>query len=487
MKEAGCVLGVCGVGCLAAIALGLLVLQRFPNSGDEWCYLLQAEIFSQGQLSAPSPHLREFFDVGWMINNGKFYTQHPPGWPLLLAAGMLAGVPWLVNPLLGALTLLVLYVLGKSLYDDRRVAMLAVLYTLGSPFFLFHSASYWAHSSSLLTLSLSLLGLVRGLQKASLLAPLLGGVCGSLSFLIRPLEQVTLLAACGLFCLLPSVRRRHGLKIGSLFCGTHLLGLGLLLGYHTVQNGHPLVSGYQLGYSASGAANIAWTLPTWHYIDDYLQALLLWTTPGLLLAAVGYGGYVLSSRQRQRRTPDGDVLLLLTCGTYLLVYATVAYPSLVGYGPRYYYSLLGSIALLAARGSVVCVLWCLSCLRGQRWHASLLSLTGCFLVALGAMWLRHISHEVHQIQQRLTLQRLVAAQALQHAVVFIGAPSGDFEALDLTRNRLDFQGDIVYALDRGAHNRALMQHYPGRRYFLYAQTEGQEEVSLQEIHPSARR
>jgi hypothetical protein len=52
-----------------------------------------------------------------MVNNGKFYAWAPPGWPLLLLPGILLGVPWLVNPVLGALTLPVVYRLGVSPWE----------------------------------------------------------------------------------------------------------------------------------------------------------------------------------------------------------------------------------------------------------------------------------------------------------------------------------------------------------------------------------
>lgn len=522
MKESCILVGVCLAGFCAAALLGYGVLQHFPNSGDEWCYLLQAEIFSQGRLSVPSPPQREFFEVGWMINNGRFYTQHPPGWPLVLAPGVLVGAPWLVNPLLGGLTLLVLCLLGKHMYGDIRVGGMAALLTLMSPFFLFNSASYWAHPSSLLALSLSLLGFVRGLPPlacrplgrdvhgaspapsaaarsavraapapaATLAKPwrytVLGGLCGSLSLLIRPLDQLALLGACGLFCLLPSVRRRHGFTAGVVFVGSHLVGVLLLLVYHTLQHGHPLVSGYHMAYGASGASNIQWNFPTWHYIDDYGVALLLWTAPGLPLVAGGYGLSRLYRRRQSTGQPPWDGLLSLVCLCGIVVYALVAYPSLVGYGPRYYYSLVGVMALLAARGSFHLAkdltLW-----LSQRSQQRLAVMLTClFLVALGVMYTAHLTHETAQLKARMAFQRLVERRDIHHAVVFIRGSSGDFEANDLTRNRLDFQGDVVFALDRGGQNSLLMEHYPGRRYFLYTADQSQGRDALQELFPPPR-
>jgi hypothetical protein len=483
MQEKRFLASISLIALLAISVLGRVILHNFPNSGDEWCYLLQAEIFSQGKLSVASPPHREFFNVGWMINNGAFYTQHPPGWPLILAVGVLLGVPWLINPLLGMLTLLVIYALGKTMYDTR-VATIALLSTLCSPFFLFNSASYWAHPGSLLFLTLSLLYFVKGLEAASPRSLVIGGLCGSLSFLIRPLDQVAFLVACSLFCLLHAVRHRQSLKAGSVFLSMHLFGVLLLLGYHTLQNGHPLVTGYQLGYSATGAPNITLTSPTWHYIDDYVTALVMWTVPGLPLVAGGYIISMLGKRDKRTHAGKWDGLLLLTCVSCIVLYALVAYPSLVGYGPRYYYSLLGPLVLLAARGVVTLQAHIAIRLSGGQRQSGRIIGAGALVIALLSMLTWHIGRESAQIYQRMTFQRMIEEKGLHNAVVFIGAQSGDFDPSDLTRNRLDFQGDVLYVLDQGEKNRVIMDQYPERRYFLYAYNKTTNNLELQELFAS---
>ena len=103
------------------------------------------------------------------------------------------------------------------------------------------------------------------------------------------------------------------------------------------------------------------------------------------------------------------------------------------------------------------------------------------------MFRTHIRGELQQLEARLSFYRTVAARALHHAIVFVGAQSGDFEPLDLTRNRLDFQGDVLYVLDRGAENAVLMAAYPDRRYFLYTYDEHEDSTELQELSPPSLR
>jgi hypothetical protein len=176
------VVGLVFTGGAFAILIGKFIFDDYPYSGDEWSYFLQAEIFSQGHLHVNSPLHPRFLDVWGMVNDGKFYAWTPPGWPLLLVSGILLQVPWLVNPLVAALTRLSVYYLGRLVYN-ASVALLAVLFMLLSLFFLLHSASYFAHSSSLLFITLCVFFGARGIERKTKREFLWAGLCGSMSFL----------------------------------------------------------------------------------------------------------------------------------------------------------------------------------------------------------------------------------------------------------------------------------------------------------------
>jgi len=83
---------------------------------------------SQRHFTAPSPPARESFDFPHTINNGRWYSMYPPGWPLLLALGVLVQAPWLINPILGGLTILLLFSWARI--HGRRTGILAAI--LGS-------------------------------------------------------------------------------------------------------------------------------------------------------------------------------------------------------------------------------------------------------------------------------------------------------------------------------------------------------------------
>ena len=78
------------------------VFDHIPHVQDTVAQLFQAKLFAAGKLYLPSPPLPQFFDLMHVINDGRWYSQYPPGHPLLLLLGVLIHAPWIINPLLGA-------------------------------------------------------------------------------------------------------------------------------------------------------------------------------------------------------------------------------------------------------------------------------------------------------------------------------------------------------------------------------------------------
>ena len=69
------------------------------------------------------------------------------GGPLLLAIGFLFGVPWLVQPFLAAVSVLLLFDLARRQYSTAT-ALLAVIFVASSPFLSLMSGSFRATSLS---------------------------------------------------------------------------------------------------------------------------------------------------------------------------------------------------------------------------------------------------------------------------------------------------------------------------------------------------
>ena len=128
-------MGLCGV--VAASWVASDVLERIPHVQDSVSYLFQAETMALGRLSVPMPAVPEAFEHEFILmRDGAWYGKYPPGHPVFLALGVLAGFPWMVSPIAAGLTLVLLYFLGRKLFGSGT-ALLATLLLLISPFFLF--------------------------------------------------------------------------------------------------------------------------------------------------------------------------------------------------------------------------------------------------------------------------------------------------------------------------------------------------------------
>src|SRR5690606_31974383 len=99
------------IASVICAAIGYLILKRFPNSGDEYAYLLQSEFFASGTLAGQGfpPEVRHLFELDHVINGDRLVAKYPPGWPALLAVGGLLGQPWLVPPLCAGLSVWAVY------------------------------------------------------------------------------------------------------------------------------------------------------------------------------------------------------------------------------------------------------------------------------------------------------------------------------------------------------------------------------------------
>ncbi len=135
-----------------------------PEVPDEMGYLHQARTFADGHLVAPSPPASEFHYVSWGTHDdGQWYAVFPPGYGVLLAIGELVGAPGLVNPILGAILALVVWLLARELFGgDSAAARAAALLHLGSWFRLMNAGSFMAHPAAALFAALAVLGLWRG-------------------------------------------------------------------------------------------------------------------------------------------------------------------------------------------------------------------------------------------------------------------------------------------------------------------------------------
>ena len=171
---------------VAALVVNGLVLQDFPNSGDEYAYVWQAMAFADGHVTARSPEPAEAFRQNHLGDvDGRRFSKYPPGWPLLLSVAVRAGWPPLANALLSALALAGICRLACS-WVGPRAALSATLLIGASPFFLLNAASYHSHPSCLFALTTMAVALAVAAERPSWWACALAGAGFGLAVIIRP-------------------------------------------------------------------------------------------------------------------------------------------------------------------------------------------------------------------------------------------------------------------------------------------------------------
>ena len=272
---------------LLAAFLAQKLFSGLPRVGDEVAYALQGRIFAAGKLYLAPPAVPEAFAVDNVIlTTDRWCGKYPPGFPLLLAVGWLAGAPWLVNPLLFGLAVFGVYRLGTRLYDAPTAMGGAVLFA-SLPFAFLQASSFLSHMASG-ALAVWVLGLVAegnaGRPVPRLLA---AGLLAGLAFLVRPVSAVLLLAVPVLLLLGLRFPREARLRAAGLLLAGSLVPLAFLLFFQWRSFGSPFVSGYAVfdpwegflgnrhGTRPLGAivkANVPWYL-------EFLPGAL-WAVPG---------------------------------------------------------------------------------------------------------------------------------------------------------------------------------------------------------------
>lgn len=245
------------VVCVSAF-IGRFVLEGVPHIQDSFSYFFQAKYFSDGYLYLPPPPDVASFRLDHMIIDGeKWYGYGFPGWALVLSLGVRSGVPWLVNPILGGLAVVLIHGLLKRIYDVK-FAHAAVLLLALSPWFLAMSANYMNHTLCLVLGLSAIYATELGREGKSLLWGAVAGIFLGLLCLTRPLESIFLSGVVGL-CILGLGGPRPPFKMIIPLVFAAILVGGMILQYNALLTGDPFL-----------APHMKWTDATWYHGADRL-------------------------------------------------------------------------------------------------------------------------------------------------------------------------------------------------------------------------
>jgi hypothetical protein len=350
------------------LSLGaVLVYHAHPLSMDEYMPYFQAQIFSQGKLWGKYPPelvpwllQPKFFSV-YSVETGRVVSDYWPGFALLLTPFMRLGVPWLLNPLIGAATLLLLcYYTGKVLPDNQATAWVLLL-TIASTAFSVNSISFYSMNGHLF---LNLLYASLFLNRSPLRL-FLAGFVGSIALV--PNNPVPHMLFSLPWIIWLAIEKGRIKNLGLLFSG--YLPVSLLLGFgwvwlkmsiakggalviagaaNSVQpkmQSHPMVSSNiisNLFQKAVSRTRSVFEMPDFSFLLMRLIGLLklfAWAVPGLPILAVLGTRYLKGNRHLQ--------LWMWSAICTFVGYMFVPVSQGHGWGFRYFHSAWIALPLLA--------------------------------------------------------------------------------------------------------------------------------------------
>lgn len=310
---------------------------------DGISYAFQGKIFAAGRPWLDPPAVPDAFKAqNILLNATRWCGIYPPGFPLLLAAGWLLGVPSLVNPILLGLAVVGVFRLGKILFDETTGLFGALLLSV-SPFALLMGASFMGHVAGLCVFTWCLTFLAESCTGGRARPLFLAGFLGAFGVVVRPQAAV--------FFLLPALLGTLIVRRKELFRSVGLLALGgvaplaFLLAYNFALSGHPFRMAYIVwdpnlsftyGFPSSQlfSAHFPW------FLHD-LNATV-WGFPwGDLLPLA----FLLAPAPSRR----WDAWLAACLLALLLGFSFYRFYEINHSGPRYAFEGLGVLALLVAR------------------------------------------------------------------------------------------------------------------------------------------
>jgi hypothetical protein len=327
-----------------------------PTGGDEMAQRFQARLLVAGRLWGVTEQPYEFFSGIQTVNmDGRWFAQFPIGHPLLLMLGVLVGMPWIVNPILGGWTAASVYRFASKTSDETTARLATILFAT-SPFVLLMSASQMNHPGALAFVMYALVALAdwsqasdaRSLRSAAIRI----GFGFAASAAIRPYEATVFAAVVGVFQLWHA---RHSAAHARSFVwqlAGGALPLAFLLYVNAQQTGHPLLFGYDALNGVSHRPGFH-TDPTGvqftpvqgiHHISSYL----------LLLNASLFGGpipsvlLIVAALALMPRVTKWDDLQVALVVALLIAYASYWAESFF-VGPRFLYGAVPFFVIAVAK------------------------------------------------------------------------------------------------------------------------------------------
>ena len=480
----GWVLRVASGVVVLAVALSWLVYEAHPHVPDEVIYLLHARYLAEGMLTMPLPPVPAGFNLDLMHYEAtRWYSPVPPGWPMVLALGAWIGAPWLVNPVLAGVAVVLTYLVTGRLTGARE-ARLATLLLATSPWFLFMSMNFMTHTATLVFALAAAFGVAVARQNGSWLAPLVAGFAVGAAALVRPLEGLVIALLTGFWSLGARGRRFRLAPSVALVAGTLAVGLldrpynaGLtgsagefpIMAYinkYYMPGSNDLGFGPNRGLGWSGLDPFPGHGPADVVVNAALNTaqwnveLLGWPIGAVLLVTLVF---TFGARQRRRM----DWWFLIVIGGVVGAHTLYWFSGGPDFGARYWYLIIVPCCALVARG-----LGMLDGTPEAQSRARAPARTVALLMMLASLvvyvpW-RSVGKYRHYRGMRADVRHLARESGFGRSLVLVRGERHPDYASAATYNPVDLHADApVYAWDASPEIRAeVLNAYPDRTVWI---------------------
>jgi hypothetical protein len=435
---------------------------------DPISYFIQAKIFAAGHINVPSHELKDFFTTGYFINNGKYFSKYFPGWPLLLSIGVVSGLPWIINPILGILTLFVIYLIGKEIYDRTTGLFAAVLLIVSYNYYIL-TPEYMSEPSSLFFSSLFFYLMVKTQKEPKILLSSLAGLSLGILFLIRPFSAVAIALPVLVYFFFSSASNRRDKLISltsvvltflPIFC------IFLLYNYH--QTGSIFLTPMEyynprdilgFGLRSRDVFMKAIYYSPFDALKNVSISLALLNWDAVLFLSVFIILVIINKKNKW------DILLFAIVSLVVLLHIFYFVSDI-----RYYYASFFALFLLAGRGINLTSISYAKIFRGHTVKnlnnvILLFILTASIVIIISPHKLFSRNAAYGQLRDPFNI---VEKNNLNNAVVFLKTvPEGYNNVTYYIQNPLDFDGKVLFAKDLKEKNIELMGYYSQKEFYYY--------------------
>ncbi len=468
---------------IAAMLMSWFAFQHMPHVEDETAYLFQARTFAHGALTLPAPPEAAWPGLEYYLldlRDGRWFSSTLPGWPAVLAVGVLIGAPWVLNPIFAGVSVLLAYDITRRRAGTEAGDLVALMMA-SSPWLLSAAGSLMPHTMTLMLILFAWWSILKSEDSGQNRGRemVLAGLAMGLIFAARPMDGLVMGSLTGLWIV--TGRGRNWLRAAQYAFGCVVVG-GLLLAYNAYITGNPLLlpltdylnRTWGVGANAYGFGPDIGPPGGWRSLDLWqghsaLEALLntINSLTSLQFEMLGWpvGSLALIFAYFLWQKKGGfDLAMALVALVVIVVMALYWFADTYYMGPRYWFVAAFPFFYLAVRGY--------EAIRARFDDAAgvgidaVLVVCCCFGMLVFTPW-RGVT-KYYEYNNFYSLFRDEEAKGTFGTDIVLFKEIGD-EGSALMLNDLTLSGDgPVYLRDTGTMDlRALEEAFPGRKILHY--------------------